>query len=55
MIDNNSFLKIRSLFRYDSIKNNPALKGKFILPSAEGYPLKIEEYFQKLLGGHYVL
>lgn len=51
IIDNDEFKKIRDCFIYESVNNNPVLRGKFKFHEVENAKQKIDEYFNKLIGG----
>ena len=54
MIDNQSFVGLKPLFRYESICANPHLSSKVEIPKIHNQKEKIDDYFKNLLGDHYV-
>jgi hypothetical protein len=52
MIDKEEFEKIKECFVAESVHNNPILKNRFKIREIPQATLKIEEYFDKLLGEH---
>ncbi len=52
IIDKKEFEKIKECFIAESIHTNPVLKNKFKFRNIPDATLKIEEYFNKLLGEH---
>ncbi|MDO4871950.1 MAG: Eco57I restriction-modification methylase domain-containing protein [bacterium] len=54
IIDIDEFNKNKDAFIYESISTNDVLKNKFKFREVLNSKVKIEEYFRKLLGEHYV-